>query len=107
MPSLSATFASSKVQVLVFHANEREAPALECRAGFAALPAREQPLEGCHPAPAIRHLEHRADQRAYHAVEKGVGGYIVDEEVGAPLPGGLRHDTLEADVVGSRGGKRP
>src|ERR687894_1952484 len=107
MSSLCAKLASFEVHLFVSYAHEREAPAGDRRAGLAALPAREQPLEGCHLPPAVRHLEHRADQSADHAVEKGVGGYAVDEEVPAPLPEGLRHYPLEADVVGLRGGEGP
>src|SRR5215212_11469705 len=107
MLSVSAKFASSEVQVVVSHAYQRESLARDRLTGLAPLPAGEQSLEGCQLAPAVRYLEHRADQRADHAVQEGVGRHPVDEQVAALLPGGLGNDPLEPDVVGPRRSEGP
>src|SRR3712207_2514000 len=107
MLSVSATSASSNLQVIVSHADQREALARYRLSGLAALAAGEQALEGRQVARAVRHLEHRADERADHAVEEGVRRHPVVEQVAAPLPGRLAQDPLEADVVGPRRGEGP
>src|SRR5829696_6859438 len=107
MFSVSAKSASSEVQVVVSHAYQRESLARDRLTGLAPLPAGEQSLEGCHLAPAVRHLEHRADKVTNHAVQEGVGRHTVDQQVAAHLPGGLGNDPLEPDVVGPRRGEGP
>src|SRR5918998_797426 len=107
IPSVSATSASSYLQVIVSHADQGEALARYRFSALAALAAGEQALEGRQVARTVRHLEHRADERADHAVQEGVRRHPVDEQVAAPLPGGLAQDPLEADVVGPRRGEGP
>src|SRR5829696_2479411 len=102
MLSVSAKSASSEVQVVISHAYQRESLARDRLTGLAPLPAGEQLLERCHLAPAVRYLEHRADQGADHAVQEGVRRHPVGQQVAALLPGGLGNDPLESDVVGPR-----